>query len=305
MQPVRATTSVNETTRLITNSTNNSIQDANQALKTLLQENFKDGNFLQYCLFSAIPAINAIVSNSQSNQNLSQMILELNNFKRTSYFYPETYSRVFCKFVAIVDKILQNFNIKLENNSRDNFNQVIAYASSTGIINNYVQNVDVKIEVSYRLEIILGAMNGTFGTDHHLLITYERVNLQGAYLIGANLQVARLEGADLQGANLKWADLKLADLRGANLQDVRLEKADFMQTIFSDDAIISIKFPKNILLGPSGYLDEIKKAVSTIDQKYTSLIDNLNNQIKQHQSTKQKALFNNFADITVVTEGDC
>lgn len=58
-----------------------------------------------------------------------------------------------------------------------------------------------------------------------------RANLEGADLIGANLEGANLKGADLIGAdligaNLKGAYLIGADLKGANLKGANLEGAD-------------------------------------------------------------------------------
>lgn len=52
------------------------------------------------------------------------------------------------------------------------------------------------------------------------------VNLQKAYLCGADLRDADLRGADFREANLIEADLRGADLRGANLSGANLKDAD-------------------------------------------------------------------------------
>ena len=60
---------------------------------------------------------------------------------------------------------------------------------------------------------------------------YEKIWLQGAYLVNADLQAARLIGADFRGANLanailRKAQLWEANLQGANLDMVNLESAN-------------------------------------------------------------------------------
>lgn len=52
------------------------------------------------------------------------------------------------------------------------------------------------------------------------------VNLQKAYLCGADLRDADLRDADFREANLIEADLRGADLRGANLSGANLKDAD-------------------------------------------------------------------------------
>lgn len=52
------------------------------------------------------------------------------------------------------------------------------------------------------------------------------VNLQKAYLCGADLRDADLRDADFREANLIDADLRGADLRGANLSGANLKDAD-------------------------------------------------------------------------------
>jgi hypothetical protein len=56
-------------------------------------------------------------------------------------------------------------------------------------------------------------------------INLKGANLQGAFLVCANLQGAKLEGANLQGAFLVCANLRDADLGYTNLQEADLEEA--------------------------------------------------------------------------------
>ena len=52
-----------------------------------------------------------------------------------------------------------------------------------------------------------------------------RANLKDANLYHANLQGANLEGADIYHANLEGADLRGANLKGADMRDVNLNNA--------------------------------------------------------------------------------
>jgi len=75
---------------------------------------------------------------------------------------------------------------------------------------------------------ILNRFNGK------LLLEIEtiRVDLQGVYLQGANLQEADLQKANLQGADLRGANLQEANLRGAYLQKANLQGATLDYSCF-------------------------------------------------------------------------
>jgi len=66
-------------------------------------------------------------------------------------------------------------------------------------------------------------------TVEDLKDSLDSVNLQGAYLVKANLFEANLKGANLEGANLQEAYLRRADLGGAILWGANLEGADFFE----------------------------------------------------------------------------
>ncbi len=66
------------------------------------------------------------------------------------------------------------------------------------------------------------------------------VNLQGAFLLeanlqGADLQRANLAGVNLQGADLSWAGLLRADLQRANLSGANLAEADLHGAVADED----------------------------------------------------------------------
>jgi len=71
-------------------------------------------------------------------------------------------------------------------------------------------------------------LNGAYLMDANLRgADLSGANLNGAYLMDANLRGADLRGADLMGANLSDAELRGADLMGANLSDANLSDATY------------------------------------------------------------------------------
>ena len=79
------------------------------------------------------------------------------------------------------------------------------------------------------------------------------VRLQGANLKNANLQNADLGGTELQGANLKNANLQNADLRrtklqGANLENANLHKAKLIFVDFKDTSFKGANLENALIL---------------------------------------------------------
>ena len=80
----------------------------------------------------------------------------------------------------------------------------------------------------------------------HIGQTIERnstftLDLNGAYLVGANLRQAALMRADLHGAHLINADLTYADLSGAKLTKAELKCADLTEATCSRAEIVSAR----------------------------------------------------------------
>jgi uncharacterized protein YjbI with pentapeptide repeats len=68
-----------------------------------------------------------------------------------------------------------------------------------------------------------------FGKGEKYRLDLKRTNLQGAFLVEANLQRANLEEANLEGASLGGANLQEANLEEANLEDANLVGANLQE----------------------------------------------------------------------------
>jgi len=93
----------------------------------------------------------------------------------------------------------------------------------------YSKERNIPLDIQAILTVIGRRKNYlNYGESNHLnleMAYLQGADLKDAHLEGANLIDVNLEGADLKGANLEGADLKDANLEGANLIDVNLEGA--------------------------------------------------------------------------------
>lgn len=149
-------------------------------------------------------------------------------------------------------------------------------------------------------------------------------NMNNAMLVNTNLRFAKLQGTILNGACLRGANFSYSDLSGADLDNTDFVGANFTKTIFGSDQVINLdkflasltiggedkfykaqvlfilgakKFKKhhqsysiNYLLNKGKLqiiLDGLITSISTIDDKYANMKENLLEQINRwHDSWK-------------------